>query len=76
FQRTPNFALPAHNGPVPAERASLLQADRAAYREQARWSLAGVPLPQQTVVSWQLSEAERRARFEDAWSKGDLVHML
>ena len=76
FQRTPNFALPAHNGPVPADRKALLEGDRAAYREQARWSLAGVPLPQQTAVSWQLSEAERRERFEEAWAKGDLVHIL
>jgi cation diffusion facilitator CzcD-associated flavoprotein CzcO/acetyl esterase/lipase len=76
FQRTPNFALPAHNGPAPADRAALLQADKAAYREQARWSLAGVPYPQQTEVSWQLSDAERRARFEKAWAAGDLVHML
>ena len=76
FQRTPNFALPAHNGPVSADRLALLEGDRASYREQARWSLAGVPLPQQTVVSWQLSEAERRARFEQAWAKGDLVYIL
>ena len=52
FQRTPNFALPARNGPVPAERLAMLEGDRAGYREQARWSLAGVPYPQQTVVSW------------------------
>ena len=76
FQRTPNFALPAHNGPAPAERVTLLESDRAGYREQARWSLAGVPLPQQTVVSWQLSDAERRERFEQAWAAGDLVFML
>ncbi|MDE2376559.1 alpha/beta hydrolase fold domain-containing protein [Bradyrhizobium sp.] len=76
FQRTPNFALPAHNGPVPADRAGLLKADRAAYREQARQSLAGVPYPQQMAVSWQLSEAERRARFEEAWARGDLVYIL
>ncbi|MDO9298556.1 alpha/beta hydrolase fold domain-containing protein [Bradyrhizobium sp.] len=76
FQRTPNFALPAHNGPAPADRVSLLQADRAGYREQARWSLAGVPWPQQTAVSWQLSDAERRERFEQAWAAGDLVYML
>ncbi|WP_339035159.1 alpha/beta hydrolase fold domain-containing protein [Bradyrhizobium symbiodeficiens] len=76
FQRTPNFALPAHNGPAPADRMSLLQADRAAYREQARQSMAGVPYPQQTVVSWQLSDAERRERFERAWAAGDLVHIL
>ncbi|WP_061025407.1 alpha/beta hydrolase fold domain-containing protein [Bradyrhizobium sp. CCH5-F6] len=76
FQRTPNFALPAHNGPAPSDRMSLLQSDRAAYREQARQSMAGVPYPQQTAVSWQLSDAERRARFEDAWGKGDLVYIL
>ncbi len=76
FQRTPNFALPAHNGPAPQDRASLLNSDRAAYREQARWSLAGVPWPQQTAVSWQLSEDERRERFEKAWAAGDLVYIL
>ncbi|MBH5400038.1 alpha/beta hydrolase fold domain-containing protein [Bradyrhizobium sp. CNPSo 4010] len=76
FQRTPNFALPAHNGPAPADRMNLLQSDRAAYREQARQSMAGVPYPQQTVVSWQLSDAERRERFERAWAAGDLVHIL
>src|SRR4030081_2522437 len=38
FQRTPNFALPAHNGPAPADRVALLEGDRASYREQARRS--------------------------------------
>ena len=38
--------------------------------------MAGVPYPQQTVVSWQLSDAERRERFEKAWAAGDLVHIL
>jgi cation diffusion facilitator CzcD-associated flavoprotein CzcO/acetyl esterase/lipase len=76
FQRTPNFALPAHNGPQPAERKTMLESDRAAYRDQARRSMAGVPYPQQTAVSWQLSDAERRERFERAWAAGDLVHIL
>jgi cation diffusion facilitator CzcD-associated flavoprotein CzcO/acetyl esterase/lipase len=76
FQRTPNFALPAHNGPAPADRLALLESDRAGYREQARWSPSGVPWPRQTVVSWQLSDAERRERFETAWARGDLVYTL
>src|SRR5580698_1691508 len=76
FQRTPNFALPAHNGPQPADRMVLLEGDRASYREQARWSMAGVPWPLQSAVSWQLSDAERRERFEQAWAAGDLVYML
>ncbi|MBR0840443.1 alpha/beta hydrolase fold domain-containing protein [Bradyrhizobium liaoningense] len=74
FQRTPNFALPAHNGPMPAERLVMLEGDRAGYRQQARWSLAGVPHPLQTLVSWQLTDAERRARFEKAWKLGDLIY--
>src|SRR5262249_12980872 len=45
FQRTASFALPAQNGAAPADRLGLLQGDRAAYREQARWSLTGVPYP-------------------------------
>jgi cation diffusion facilitator CzcD-associated flavoprotein CzcO/acetyl esterase/lipase len=76
FQRTPNFAFPAHNGPQPADRVALLEKDRGDYREQARWSLAGVPLPRTTEFSWQLSEAERRRRFETALAAGDLVVML
>src|SRR5690242_2863422 len=76
FQRTPNFAMPAHNGPVPSDRAALLNNDRAGYREQARASMAGVPYPQQMDVSWQLTDDERRARFEKAWATGDLVYIL
>jgi cation diffusion facilitator CzcD-associated flavoprotein CzcO/acetyl esterase/lipase len=76
FQRTPNFALPAHNGAAPEDRVAPLESDRAGYREQARWSLAGVPLPPSPVVSWQLSDAERRERFEKAWGAGDLILIL
>lgn len=76
FQRTASFALPAHNGPPSRDRVAALESDRAGYREGARWSLAGVPLPPATEVSWQLSDAERRERFEQAWADGDLVHMM
>ncbi|MEI8241125.1 MAG: NAD(P)/FAD-dependent oxidoreductase, partial [Actinomycetota bacterium] len=36
FQRTPNFSVPAHNGPVRAEKKAPLEADRSAYREAAK----------------------------------------
>jgi acetyl esterase/lipase len=35
-----------------------------------------VPLPPATEVSWQLTDAERRERFEKGWATGDLVVML
>ena len=44
FQRTPNFSMPANNGPIPAEKtAAARRPTAAAYREAARWSRAGVP---------------------------------
>src|SRR5262245_44001175 len=76
FQRTPNFAFPAHNGPSPADRVAALEKDRADYRAQARMSLTGVPLERATDFSWQLSEVERRERFEKALAAGDLIAML
>src|SRR6202035_2966669 len=42
-QRTPNFSIPAHNGPPSAERLAALVADRAGYREAAKMSRGGVP---------------------------------
>ncbi|HVN52439.1 MAG TPA: NAD(P)/FAD-dependent oxidoreductase, partial [Acidimicrobiales bacterium] len=73
FQRTPNFVMPAHNGPPRQQRVDALAADRALYRDDARHSLGGVPLDMTDVVSAEsCAEDERRARFDRAWEKGEL----
>ena len=76
FQRTANFAFPAHNGPSPEERRAVRVDDLIKFRDAARMSMVGVPLPSATEPSWTLTEAERRERFEKAWEAGDLVAML
>ncbi len=72
FQRTPNFSLPARNGPVSPEKAAAYAADRVQYREAARWSRTGVPLEGATEGAWQLSDEELNERLEAAWLKGTL----
>ncbi|MEM7255352.1 MAG: alpha/beta hydrolase fold domain-containing protein [Pseudomonadota bacterium] len=72
FQRTPNFSVPAGNGPIPNEMKSALEADRAQYRESARWSRIGVPLPVATESALQVSDEERGRRFEAGWQQGTL----
>ncbi|TXL69543.1 steroid monooxygenase [Vineibacter terrae] len=72
FQRTPNFSIPALNGPAPAAAVATLERDRAGYRERARWSPVGMPRQRPAEYSWQLSEAERRERFERGWMSGEL----
>ncbi|MDQ3469654.1 MAG: alpha/beta hydrolase fold domain-containing protein, partial [Actinomycetota bacterium] len=76
FQRTPNFSIPAHNGPVMPARREPLDADRQAYREAAKWSRGGVPRDPPMEACWQLSPDERRARFEQAWQDGELFSIL
>ncbi len=72
FQRTPNFSVPAGNGPVPPEMLAAVAADRAKYREDAKWSQIGVPLPVPTESALQVSEEERNRRFQQGWDEGTL----
>ena len=72
FQRTPNFSVPAGNGPTPPEMLAALAADREQYREAAKWSSFGVPLPVPTEGAMQVSEEERIRRFQQGWDGGTL----
>ena len=76
FQRTPNFALPAHNGPAAGGSRRLAGSRPRRLPRAGPLVAGGRPWPQQTAVSWQLSDAERRERFEQAWAAGDLVYIL
>ncbi len=73
FQRTPNYSMPAGNGPIPEAKRAALSADRDAYHEAAKWSRVGVPMPQPTERALEVSEAERRRRYEEAWAAGELL---
>ncbi len=76
FQRTPNFSVPAHNGPVRDDTQARLAADRTAYREAAKYSRGGIP-NEPTEHSALLSSPElRRERFEAAWARGELFEIL
>jgi cation diffusion facilitator CzcD-associated flavoprotein CzcO/acetyl esterase/lipase len=76
FQRTPNFVMPARNGPPRQPRVDALAADRAGYRRDARQSAGGVPSDTTSVVSAEsCAEDERRARFDRAWEKGELFSL-
>ena len=62
FQRTPNFSIPAHNGPVRPATLEALDADRDAYREGAKWSRGGIPGDPVEFGALQLSDEERLVR--------------
>src|SRR5262245_2752501 len=73
FQRTPNFTRPAHNGPVTPAKKVAYERDRPAYREAARWTLAGVPSERSLVRARSVGPDERRATYEAGYASGDLL---
>ena len=73
FQRTPNFSMPAGNGPIADDKRAALEKDRAAYHQEARMSMAGVPVQEPLEGVQQLSEEERQRRFDIAWNRGELL---
>jgi len=76
FQRTPNFSIPAHNGPIPQKLLENFQGDRKAFRESARWSRAGVTIEMNDQSALQATEAERQKRYEALWEAGELIPIL
>jgi cation diffusion facilitator CzcD-associated flavoprotein CzcO/acetyl esterase/lipase len=76
FQRTPNFSVPAHNGPPPPDRIAGLAADRDGYRDAARWSRGGIPMELTDVSGLTAPDDVRRQRFEGAWEAGELFAIL
>src|SRR3954469_1031313 len=76
FQRTPNFSIPAGNGPVPQQRLEQLAADRGAYREAAKWSRGGIPQELTEIRGTMAPPEVRRERFEAAWEAGELFAIL
>src|SRR3954452_23224183 len=70
FQRTPNFSIPAHNGPAPAESLAAIQADRDAYRAAPKPSRGAIPAEPHQITAASCTPEEQRERFEAAWAKG------
>ena len=73
FQRTPNFSIPARNGPISDDRMAAFRADPDAYRAEARLSAAGVPREIPLEGALMVSAEERLARYDAMWEAGELL---
>jgi cation diffusion facilitator CzcD-associated flavoprotein CzcO len=75
FQRTPNFSIPAANGPVDPEEVARVKATYQDRRHANRWSAGGVDLKLPTVSAHDVGDEERTAAFEAAWQVGGIFSM-
>ena len=74
FQRTPNYSVPAHNGPLPTDELAKVKARYRDLREKNRRSMVGfagwAPAPGGSAVA--LSNDERDEALEERWADGGL----
>ena len=74
FQRTACYAIPAQNGPIWPEKLEKIK-NYTEYREEARWTIGGVPGHQGTEFALTQTEEQRRQRYEDLWSDGAMTQI-
>ena len=65
FQRTPNFTVPANNGPIDANYLQSVKADYRRRREIARNSATGLIRDMNRISAIEVSAEERRRIYED-----------
>ena len=71
FQRTANFSIPAHNGPVDPEREKEMSAQYSVFRAKARASHGGV-VPRMVPVrsALEATPEERQQEYQQRWEYG------
>lgn len=72
FQRTPNYAVPAQNGPLDPLVQNDIKADYAGLRARARTTRNGVAQRVNSVSALEFTAKEREREYETRWREGGL----
>jgi cyclohexanone monooxygenase len=72
FQRTPAYAVPAHNHPLTEEQRAAIKADYPALRAAALTRRNYINFPQNQQKAMSVDAATRRAEYEARWATGGL----
>lgn len=72
FQRTPNFIVPAWNGPLDPEIEHAVKAQYAERRALSRRSPGGVPFELNPTMTMEATPDERRRELERRWKMGGI----
>ena len=77
FQRTPNYSVPAGNGPLDRALEREIKADYAGFRARNKMMPVGFGSrhPRREDSALAVSEEERQRRYEEYWRLGGLLFM-
>ena len=72
FQRTPNYSIPAHNGPLDPEEERRVKADYAGFRERNSQTAFGLDTRPNEQSALAVTPEEREREYEARWARGGL----
>ncbi len=75
FQRTPNYSVPAHNGPIPAEKVAAVKANYSAFRAANRDTAFHADFRYGEANAVDQTPEALQAEYEDRWARGGLPFM-
>ena len=75
FQRTPQFALPARNRPLPKAELDAFRANWEDYRG-SMIHRGGSPFPTTKLRAQDATAEERQARYEEMWAEGGMQLLI
>lgn len=70
FQRTPQYCIPARNGPIDRDFQKAVQADWKTHRDFMLNTFTGMPYPPVERSALDDTPAERQQRYESLWQEG------
>ncbi len=73
FQRTPNYSVPAHNGPLDPEHVKSVKANYAEVRARAKTRFPGIDAEYHFRSALDDSPEERPVVYEQGWEQGGLT---
>jgi cyclohexanone monooxygenase len=72
FQRTANYAVPAHNAPLDPEYVRAVKAEYAALRARAKQTVTGIDFDYSDMKALETPPEARTAEYERRWQRGGL----
>jgi cyclohexanone monooxygenase len=72
FQRTPNYAVPAHNAPLDPDYVRAIKADYPALRARAKQTMTGIDFDYSDQAALETRPEARTREYERRWRHGGL----
>ena len=75
YQRTPNYAIPAHNRPIDPAHVADVKSRYKELRAHAKTMPSGISFDFRAIDATSVSEEERNAEYEARWNRGGLAFL-